>query len=134
MANIPCNDPRHNCGTHFGSRSLFVSKVANVQSTPCPNPRLLFYPSRERTLGTRLVLPLLLKPHANGRNIVGQQRPTLLDITCCVRLHTHPVVGSCRTKFETGQTFIDVQTDATTPNMLGQQCWEFVRPFARSLT
>jgi len=41
------------------------------------------------------------------------------------------VVGSCCTKFETGQTFIDVQTDATTPNMLGQQCWEFVRPFAR---
>ena len=68
MANIPCNDPRHNCGTHFGSRSLFVSKVANVQSTPYPNPRVLFYPSRERTLGTRLVLPLLLKPHANGRD------------------------------------------------------------------
>ena len=44
------------------------------------------------------------------------------------------VVGSCCTKFETGQTFIDVQTDATTPNMLGQQRWEFVRSFARSLT
>ena len=44
------------------------------------------------------------------------------------------VVGSCCTKFETGQTFIDVQTDATTRNMLGQQCWECVRPFARSLT
>ena len=43
------------------------------------------------------------------------------------------VVGSCCTKFETGQTFIDVQTDATTRNMLGQQCWECVRPFARSL-
>ena len=24
---------------------------------------------------------------ANGRNIVGQQLPTLLDVTCCVRLH-----------------------------------------------
>ena len=36
------------------------------------------------------------------------------------------VVGSCCTKFETGQTFIDVQTDGTTPNMLGQQCWEFL--------
>ena len=27
-------------------------------------------------------------PRANGRNIVGQQLPTLLDVTCCVRLHT----------------------------------------------
>ena len=37
---------------------------------------------------------------ANGRNA------TLLDVTCCVRLHTllH-VVAYCRAKFETGQTF-----------------------------
>ena len=36
------------------------------------------------------------KPRANGRNIVGQQLPALLDVTCCVRLHTllH-VVGCC---------------------------------------
>ena len=33
---------------------------------------------------------------ANGRNTVDQQLPTLLDVTCCVRLHTllH-VVGCC---------------------------------------
>ena len=37
-----------------------------------------------------------LKPHANGRNIVGQQLPELLDVTCCVRLHTLlNVVGCC---------------------------------------
>ena len=37
------------------------------------------------------------KTRANGRIIVGQQRPTLLDVTCCVRLHTllH-VVACCR--------------------------------------
>ena len=37
-----------------------------------------------------------LKPRANGRNIVGQQLPTLLDVTCCIRLHTllH-LVGCC---------------------------------------
>ena len=54
-----------------------------------------------------------VKPRANGRNIVDQQLPTLLDITCCVRLHTllH-VVGCCCAKFETGQTF-----QATTPNI-----------------
>ena len=29
------------------------------------------------------------------------------------------VVGSCCAKFETGRTFIYVQTDATTPNIVG---------------
>ena len=54
-----------------------------------------------------------LKPRANGRNIVGQQLPTLLDVTCSVRLHTllH-VVGCCSAKFETSQTF-----QPTTPNI-----------------
>ena len=28
-----------------------------------------------------------LKPRGNGRNIVGQQIPTLLGVTCCGRLH-----------------------------------------------
>ena len=36
---------------------------------------------------------------ANGCNIVGQQLTTLLDLTCCARLH---VVGSCCANFETG--------------------------------
>ena len=55
-----------------------------------------------------------LKPRVNGRSIVGQQLPTLLDVTCCVRLHTllH-VVGCCCTKFETRQTF----QPPTTPNI-----------------
>ena len=37
-----------------------------------------------------------VKPRANGRNTVGQQLPTLLDVTCCFLLHTllH-VVGCC---------------------------------------
>ena len=30
----------------------------------------------------------ILNPHANGRNVVGQQLPTFLDATCCVPLHT----------------------------------------------
>ena len=29
-----------------------------------------------------------VKPRANGCNIVGQQLPTLSDVTCWVRLHT----------------------------------------------
>ena len=42
---------------------------------------------------------------ANGRDIGGQQLPTLLDVTSCASLHTllH-VFGSCCAKFETGQT------------------------------
>ena len=38
---------------------------------------------------------------------------TMLDVTCCVHLHTllHDV-GSCRTKFETGQNF-----EPKTPNI-----------------
>ena len=44
---------------------------------------------------------------------VGQQLPTLLNVTCSVCLHilSH-VVGSCCAKFETGQTF-----EPTTPNI-----------------
>ena len=65
-----------------------------------------------------------LKFSANGRNIVCQQLPTLLDVTCfvclCTLLH---VVGSCCTKFETGQTFSKVQKKATTPNICGS-CWQ----------
>ena len=77
----------------------------------------------------------LVKPRANGRNIVDQQLPTLLDVTCCVRLHTllH-VVGCCCAKFETGQTFRPVQTDATLLAYNSRHCWELLRPFARSLT
>ena len=70
----------------------------------------------------------MVRLHANGRNIVYQPLPTLLDVTCCVHLHTllHVVVCCCA-KFETGQTF-----QPTTPNTsfllrdrrsVAQQCW-----------
>ena len=53
-----------------------------------------------------------------------QQLPTLLDVTPCVLLHILlRIVGSCCAKFETGQTFSYVQTDATTPIIIvGHQC------------
>ena len=50
---------------------------------------------------------------------------------CCMLLR---VVGSCCAKFETDQTFSYVQTDATTPNIVGQKGWELLRPFACSFT
>ena len=61
---------------------------------------------------------------------------------CCMLWH---VVGSCCAKFETGQTFCYVQTDATTPNVAcvqtsplpqytgySQRRWELSRPFVHS--
>ena len=49
----------------------------------------------------------------HGHNIVGQQLPTLLDVTCYIHFHSllH-AVGSCCAKFETGPTF-----ESTTPNI-----------------
>ena len=45
---------------------------------------------------------------------------------CCMSL---PVVGSCCAKFETGHTFIYVQTDATTPNKVASVCtWLDYKP------
>ena len=75
---------------------------------------------------------ITFKPDANGRNIVGQQLPTLFDVARCIRLHTLfmllRVEVSCCAKFETGQTFSYMQTDVTTP--VGS-CWPtMLRPFA----
>ena len=72
-----------------------------------------FFPPFSNKYATTRIAYSNLRLRANGRNIVDQQLPTLLDVTCCVRLHTllH-VVGCCCAKFETGQTF-----QPTTPNI-----------------
>ena len=50
----------------------------------------------KRTKIVKSFRSLALKAHANGRNIVGQQVPTLLGPTCCVRLHSMlALVASC---------------------------------------
>ena len=38
---------------------------------------------------------LILKPRANGPNIVGEQLPTLLDVTCYVRFNNLLHVVAC---------------------------------------
>ena len=48
-----------------------------------------------------------------------------------LRPFAHPVARCC-TKFETGQTFSPVQTDATLLASNSQNCWESLRPFARN--
>ena len=145
-----------------------------------------------------------LKPRANGRSIVGQQLPTLLDVTCCVRLHTplhvlnvvaqslkhvklfshqqlptfllfrdrRSIAQQCWIRLDSSSnivgathahyvwftktyglypshdalqvpTLLGVVASVCTPlptrtqqlpTLLAQQCWELLRPFARSLS
>ena len=64
-----------------------------------------------------------LRPCANGRNIVGQQRPKVLHVACCF-CSAHPIACCCvslRVVAQPVKPLISyVQTDATTPP--GQQC------------
>ena len=70
---------------------------------------------REKSVGGGWARFKALKRRANGRNIVGQQLPTLLDVACCVlRLFAYPV-GSCFAKFETGHTFQDFCCSVRSP-------------------
>ena len=62
-----------------------------------------------------------LKPRAKGRNIVDQQYPTLLDVTCCVCLHTLLKVACC---------LKPIKLLATCKRT--QQLPTVLRPFARS--
>ena len=69
---------------------LLAKDIANHSYVPNTPLTQALIPLSNNELSVRI------KPRANGRNIVGQQIPTLLDVTCCVRLHTllH-VVGCC---------------------------------------
>ena len=69
---------------------LLAKDIANHSYVPNTPLTQALIPLSNNELSVRI------KPRANGRNIVGQQLPTLLDVTCCVRLHTllH-VVGCC---------------------------------------
>ena len=65
-----------------------------------------------------LTLPLYL--FSTLRSFFSQSPVTTKVCTpCCMLLR---VVGSCCTKFETGQTFSYVQKDATTPSNVASVC------------
>ena len=71
-----------------------------------------------------------IKPRANGRNFVPQQLPTLLDVTCCVRLHTllHVVAQSLKAvKLLHGSSNIVVATRTWSPWRL-QSLTGFILP------
>ena len=48
-----------------------------------------------------------------------------------LRPFAHPVACCCA-MLETGQTFSPWKRTQQLPTLLGQQCWELLRPFARS--
>ena len=77
----------------------------------------------------------MIKPCVNGGNIVGQQIPTLyFVVACCVPLHTllHVYASSCCVLLGVvGQSLkpfklLDLQTDATTPNIVGPTTLEVI--------
>ena len=79
----------------------------------------------------------MLKAHANGPNIVGQQHPTLFGptmLTCCVRLHGTTtmlalVAYSLKPVILLGPCKRTQHCWPTTPNNVGK-CWPLLRPFA----
>ena len=75
-----------------------------------------------RTLRVPLIVKIRARApcSADGRNVVGQQIPIVLDVTCCVLLHTllH-VFGSLCTKFETDEPFSSRANGRKIRKMLG---------------
>ena len=81
--------------------------------------------SRETTAS---ILALTVCPLQTDENIVGQQLPTLLVVTCWVRLTALLHVVECCWELlpkvhEIVQTFSYVKTDATTPNDIVGRCY-----------
>ena len=72
---------------------------------------------------------------ANGPNVVCQQLPTLLDVTCCVSLYTLLHVVACCWKVLRkvwNRSNFKLRTNGR--NIVGS-CWQtMLRPFARGLT
>ena len=65
------------------------------------------------------------KPRANGRNFVGQQLPTFLDVTCCVRLNTQCIVGSCCIRLHAALGFFESLTGIKETLTLSSPCATF---------
>ena len=72
---------------------------------------------------------------ANGPNVVCQQLPTLLDITCCVRLYTllH-VVACCWKVLRKAWNRSNFKLRTNGRSIVGSTWQTMLRPFARGLT
>ena len=85
-----------------------------------------FVRTRSHTPPTRQHLEVTsLKPRANGRNIVGQQLPTFLNVTYCVRLHTQCIVGSCCVRLHAALGFCESLTGIKETLTLSSPCATF---------
>ena len=71
-----------------------------------------------------LVKIFYLRLRANGHNIVDQQLPTLLDVTCCVGLHTllRVVAQSLKPVKRLAPCKRTQHCWPTTPNIVGSYC------------
>ena len=72
---------------------------------------------------------------ANGPNVVWQQLPTLLDVTCCVRLYTllH-VVACCWKVLRKAWNRSNFKLRTNGRSIVGSTWQTMLRPFARGLT
>ena len=101
--------------------TLYVIRCKSVSLTRKQAKRA----SGDRKVTKRATLSSL-KPRENGRNIVGQQLPILLDVTCCelrVTCYMLGVVASACTPLPTRTQQL--------PTFLVQQCRELPRPRAK---
>ena len=79
---------------------------------------------------------MLIKPRANGRNIVGQQPPTLL-----AGLHTLLHIAACcyvslgviARSLKPVKLLATCKPTLQFPTLLAHHCSELLRPFARSM-
>ena len=99
----------HRCWNLF-TLQLQITRVDPFNNGSCHSNDSLedFSVYKEKTKGSKysvqvcflfskslLYIFRILKPRANGHNIVGRQLPTLLDVTCCARLHILLHVVAC---------------------------------------
>ena len=79
----------------LNKRSVKVKDRFTCTSTKPPSPS---HQRKTITINANSLLIITswsVKVRANGRNITVQQLPTLLGVTCCVRLHTLLHVVAC---------------------------------------
>ena len=86
------------------------------------------------------IVPCIItfKPGANGRNIVGQQLPTLFDVTCWIRLHRCVLLGVDAQSLKPVKLLATCKRTQQLPTMSVQHCWgscwpTMLRPFAPGL-
>ena len=118
----PSNDPRNNCGIHFGSRPLLVSKVTNFSFLGLPKPKpmmnlsvayIQYQGTNELTNATQQTrheekkrifrrpylsdrIPKMMFPNNQPRNIIEEVRNPSVDLPQtrrhCEKLNTETVL------------------------------------------